>query len=1320
MATLALAAAGAAAGSALLPTGFSLLGATLSGATIGAQVGALAGSYVDQALFGSSGEAQVVQGPRLNDLRLLGSNEGAPILRVYGRARVGGQVIWADDLEEVVQTSSSGGGGKGVGGGGGGGTTTTTVNYSYYASFAVALSEGQLSGIEKIWADNQELDLSRLTYRLYPGSHDQLPDSLIEARLGSADAPAYRGVAYVVFERLPLRDYGNRIPQLSFQVLRPVDSFTSKVKSIVMIPGSGEFVYAPEQVNQSFGGGFFAPENVHTLQAKSDWAAAVDQLEISFPNLDNVSLVVSWFGTDLRADYCQLRPGVELASKTTTPVSWSVAGDVRSSAYLISKRDGKPAYGGTPSDGTVVDAIKDLTARGLKVTFNPFILMDVSQTNALTNPYDGSAAQPAYPWRGRITVDPAPGQPGSPDKTLAAATDIAGLVGSAQVSDFTINGSTVVYTGPNEWSLRRMVLHYAHLVKAAGGVDAFLLGSELRGLTWVRDGAESYPFVDALVQLATDVKAVLGPATKISYGADWSEFFGHQPADGSGDVTFHLDPLWTSPNIDAVGIDVYWPLADWRDGTMHLDYQAGTRSIYDPVYLRGNITSGEGYDWYYASPADRDSQTRTPITDGQGKPWVFRFKDIKSWWQNAHFNRPGGVESAMSTAWVAQSKPFWFTEIGCAAVDKGANQPNVFSDPKSSENALPYYSNGVRDDLMQRRFADAFVSEFDPADPDYISNTNPISSVDGRRMVDVDRIYLYAWDARPYPAFPFNTDIWGDGDNWHRGHWLSGRASKAPLAEAVARILEDFSFSDHATDDLQGSLTGYLVDRVMSPRDALQALSLAYFFDARESDGKIVFAPRARAPEVAQFSDQELVEAKPGSGLLTLTRAQETDLPATAKLRYIANRTGLNQAVAEARRLTGASGRVAQAELPILFEPEEAEQIAETWLHEAWTARERANFSVPPSQVALEPGDLVSLEVAGENRAFRIKEISGLGARDLEALSADPDIYSSFDVARRLDDTTVAIISGTADVLFLDLPLLRAGQSPLAGYVAATQTPWPGTIAVYGSPESSGYSLRTLATAPAIMGTITTDMAEGVVGVFDHATKITVMVSSGELTSATPLQLFAGQNAATVQTPEGVWEVFQFETATLVEPGRYELSGLLRGQVGTESAMRAPLSAGAPFVLLNDQIASVDLTLDEIRLPYQWTYGPASRDIADPTYGNLQHTFQGVGLRPLSPVHVYAKRVNDDIDISWIRRTRTGGDSWDTPEVPLGETQELYEIDVLDGINVVRTLQSTTPTVIYTSSDQTTDFGTPQSAVTLKLYQLSSVYGRGVARDAVV
>src|SRR6185503_9516761 len=113
MATLALAVAGAAAGSALLPAGVTILGATLTGAAVGAQVGAFAGSFVDRALFGASGQSRALAGPRLTELRITGSSEGAPIPRLYGRARLGGQLIWATDFEEEVVTASQSGGGKG-------------------------------------------------------------------------------------------------------------------------------------------------------------------------------------------------------------------------------------------------------------------------------------------------------------------------------------------------------------------------------------------------------------------------------------------------------------------------------------------------------------------------------------------------------------------------------------------------------------------------------------------------------------------------------------------------------------------------------------------------------------------------------------------------------------------------------------------------------------------------------------------------------------------------------------------------------------------------------------------------------------------------------------------------------------------------------------------------------------------------------------------------------------------------------------------------------------------------------------------------------
>src|SRR5665213_4372292 len=153
--------------------------------------------------------------------------------------------------------------------------------------------------------------------------------------------------------------------------------------------------------------------------------------------------------------------------------------------------------------------------------FCPFVFMDIAAGNALTDPYSGASGQAAYPWRGRITCSPAPGVSGSPDQTSTAATQVNAFFGSATSSNFSVSGTAVSWTGGSDWGYRRMILHYATLCAAAGGVDAFLIGSELRGLTRVRSSASSYPAIAALKMPAADVRAILGGGTKLGYAADW-------------------------------------------------------------------------------------------------------------------------------------------------------------------------------------------------------------------------------------------------------------------------------------------------------------------------------------------------------------------------------------------------------------------------------------------------------------------------------------------------------------------------------------------------------------------------------------------------------------------------------------------------------------------------------------------------------------------------------------------------------------------------------------------------------------------------------
>ncbi|MFX8708154.1 hypothetical protein ABTM42_19665, partial [Acinetobacter baumannii] len=94
--------------------------------------------------------------------------------------------------------------------------------------------------------------------------------------------------------------------------------------------------------------------------------------------------------------------------------------------------------------------------------------------------------------------------------------------------------------------------------------------------------------------------------------------------------------------------------------------------------------------------------------------------------------------------------------------------------------------------------------------------------------------------------------------------------------------------------------------------------------------------------------------------------------------------------------------------------------------------------------------------------------------------------------------------------------------------------------------------------------------------------------------------------------------------------------------------------------------------------------------------------FSALGLRPLSPVRLRASRSpSGDINLSWIRRTRIGGDSWDLAEVPLSEASEAYQVQVLSGASVVRTLSSSAPQVTYPADQQVSDFGSVQPAISV-------------------
>ena len=1210
------------------------------GGPIGAAIGGSIGRVLDNRLIASLQPARQ-KGPRLEGLALSSSAEGAPRPVVFGRARIAGQVIWAARFLEKRKESSGGKGGQ------------KTVEYDYSLSLAVAVGEGEIDGIGRIWADGQVLNTSGIAYRVHRGGEDQQPDSLIEAIEG--EAPAYRGTAYVVFEDLALGAFGNRVPQFAFEVFRGVaddEGMERLLEGVCLVPGAGEFCLASETVLRRDGLSRAVAENVNQSAGVSDLMVSLDQLMVQLPYLKRVSLVVGWFGSSLEAGDCLVRPGIEHRLKVTEPFLWGVAGRNRNNAYQISRiGDGEgamaPAYGGTPSDESVRQAIRALKARGLEVTVYPFIFMDCED----------------YPWRGRMTA--------------ADGAAVERFFGAA-----------------DGWGLRRQVLHYAQMV-ADEGADGLLIGSEMRGLTASRDAAGGFPAVEAFRRLAGECRAIVGPEVKLSYAADWSEYFGHQ---ADGEVWYHLDPLWADENINYVGIDWYAPMGDWRAGDWTLggggrDGQAGFKGPRDRAYLAAQVAGGEGFDWYYASEADRLAQVRTPIVDGAyGEDWVYRNKDLKAWWSKRHYNRPDGVKAAEPTDWVPQMKPIRLTEFGCAAVDRGCNAPNLFQDPKSSESRLPPFSTGARDDLVQRRVIEAVLNHYRQGDH------NPLSALYGGRMVEGADVWC--WDARPYPAFPSRGDLWADAGAWREGHWLNGRlvGDGERLIEAVLGY-GGLGPEDCGVGALGGRISGFVIDRPMRLRDVLDTLIAVYGARVAERDGKI--SVRADAEAVMRLEAEGLVLPEKGAGLVAERRLGLR--PEVVRVRFANEAADYQSGSVILRNPRGGEAGGVDIDLAVLCDAETAAMVAQRVLAEHEGQAEVLTVRPGPLEtLLLEPGDVVELEgYEGEWRVARL-DWDEMPSVQLERVVRLEPVAGDTDWKPLEPPVTV----GRPFARLVEVALDEGGVEARPLCVVAAD-PWV-PMAVHGGVDAEDLSLRAVVNQPSTLGRLMTGLRAGVVGRWDWSNEVVVSVEGLAPQSRSEVGVLGGRNRLLVEG-RGGWELLAYRQAQVIGAGVWRLKGLLRGLVGTEEEAAAGALEGAVVVLVDEALEPVQMLAGERGLERYWRVGPVGMPPGGAGFSELDYVWSGRADRPWRPVHLRTRVEDGDWHLSWIARARSGGDVWEGEVVSTDPLRFRVRV-VVDGVPV-REWEVAGCEAIYTEADREADLLGGGAEICIS--QWSEVWGWG-------
>ncbi len=512
---------------------------------------------------------------------------------------------------------------------------------------------------------------------------------------------------------------------------------------------------------------------------------------------------------------------------------------------------------------------------------------------------------------------------------------------------------------------------------------------------------------------------------------------------------------------------------------------------------------------------------------------------------------------------------------------------------------------------------------------------------------------------------------------------------------------------------LTDAVTGFIVPSQASARANLMPLQKTFFFDAVESEGKLKFRKRGGAAAAIISFDDLAAQNAPASAEaepLAITRMQEADLPVSMAVRYYDAEGDYQVGTEHTRRLIAQSSQQVSEELAVVMARNKAAQVTEVLMYDAHVARTGFQLQVAPKYAYLEPIDVIVVQTPTTNYRMRIvKKTDDGGLIRLDAVADDASVYTS--AASGASQFAVQSSLGTPGVTkidFLDIPILRDTDNDAGLYIAMTGylDTWKGAVLYRANDGLSFVAVGTVQNR-CTMGIATTTLGGWTGRNFvDESSVVEVSILQGTLSSVPWLDLLNGANLALLGN-----EIIQFRTATLIAPNKYRLIGMLRGRFGTEGSA-ATHATGERFVLLGQsgtlRVNEGNSAINAVRY-----YKAVSAGLKLAKTGAYPFSNTARGLKPLRPVHFFATRLpNNDWHLRWVRRTRVDGTWRDQVDAALGEATESYELEIMNGAAVVRTLVSAMPTVIYTAAQQTTDFGSVRTTITARLYQLSATVGR--------
>lgn len=570
------------------------------------------------------------------------------------------------------------------------------------------------------------------------------------------------------------------------------------------------------------------------------------------------------------------------------------------------------------------------------------------------------------------------------------------------------------------------------------------------------------------------------------------------------------------------------------------------------------------------------------------------------------------------------------------------------------------------------------------------------------------------------------------------------------LGVTLSSIVSDISARagfDTAVDldvsALTDTVKGYVIGRQMTYRQAIEPLASAFFFEGVESDDRVKFPKRGQS-SVVTIPQSELVRLGEDGELVPEQRIQEVELPERVSVLYLDKSYDYQQGTQSTKRVRqpvpAMRSRVEETvPYAIVFDATEAEQISEKLLFSAWNERVSYRWRAPQEYLVLDPTDVVTVSLdSGATLEARLAKVS-VGTTfemDFDAVRESAVTFSStatadggLGVPQKLPPSSIA-----TRLFQFNIPLLRdiddaagaASRSYFAmnGFVDG----WSGGALLQSQDSGVTFEEISRALTGVPWGVISNQLpSTSLPFQIDTTTVLNVFMQVGDLQSVTEAQFLADTNVAIVGSPDtNVWEIIAYQNATESSDGVYTVDTLIRAKRGTDPFVNSH-AVGEFFIpITSSTVFAHLLTIGQLNtsLPYK---GVNFSDIPE-NVGAQNFTGLGRDLMPYAPAQLAAVLDGgNNIDFSWVRRTRLGGELRDgTGTVPLGETAELYEVDVKDGPGgtVLRTLGSggtlSTPSVQYDNADIITDFGSVPATITFDVYQISGVVGRGFAAEATI